>query len=186
MKFLSLLVLSSLALSSTSCGDDEALFTSGQVSVKLNLKEGDVVSERLEDRKNISTESSNPYGAFLNEVDRTFGDSPREIRVEEVSIEISETKDDVATLADLWPGSFDVFFAADDSVSGYTIATASSATNVGPITMTLDENVNRQEVQDLLNSGNFRVGVRGNTEQTSSAKFDTTLNITTAFGVYER
>lgn len=174
-----------IGLSLVGCSDDPA-FTSGQVGISLSLKEGAIVGDQIDSRKNVSTESGNPYGAFISKVQNEFGDTPREIRIEAVSLQIQDTKDDVAVFEDLWPESVQVFLAADDTVSGFTVASVEGPTGLGPINVPTRPVEDTTALETLLESGNFRVGVRGKTALTDAAKFDTKVAVTLTFGVYER
>lgn len=174
-----------VALTLVGCSDDPA-FTSGQVGISLGLKEGAIVGDQIDTRKNVSTESGNPYGAFVSKVENEFGDTPREIRIEAVSLQIQDTKDDVAVFEDLWPETAEVFLAADDTVSGFTVATVQNPTGLGPIDLVVQPVEDATALGTLLDSGNFRVGVRGKTGLTSASKFDTKIAVTLTFGAYER
>ncbi len=183
---ISLLLISCfVGLALVGCSDDP-VFTSGQVGISLGLKEGAIVGDQIDSRKNVSTESGNPYGAFIQEVKDEFGDSPREIRIEAVSLQIQDTKDDVAVFQDLWPESVEVFLAADDTVSGFTVASVQGPTGLGPINVPTRPVDDATALETLLASGNFRVGVRGKTALTTASKFDTKVAVTLSFGVYER
>lgn len=185
MRFSTLLLLAAFSSSTLlGCSDDPA-FTSGQVGISLGVKEGDIVGDQIDSRKNVSTESGNPYGAFISKVEDEFGDSPREIRVEAVTLQIQESKDDVSVFEDLWPETVNVFLAADDTVSGFVVASIDSPAGLGPINVPIRSVDDADGLGQLLESGNFRVGVRGKTDLSETSKFDTKIAVTLTFGAYE-
>lgn len=74
MQKLSLLVLVVLA----ACGDDPVSF-SAPVGINLKAKSGDVSNNVVSDEKGITTESSNPYGAFVTDARAQIGRDPGSI-----------------------------------------------------------------------------------------------------------
>ena len=68
------------------CGDSDPRFASDQIAITLSLKENNIVGTTVEERKNVSTEVSNPYANFLKIVEEEFGEKPVEIKVESVSV----------------------------------------------------------------------------------------------------
>lgn len=170
----------------TGCGEDEPRFASDQISIKIGVKEGDVVGTQVEGRKNVSTEVSNPYAHFLQIIQEEFGDDKVEIKVEGVTLQLIETKDDVAVFEDLFSGTVEVFLSPDDTAAGYVVGTTDSLTGSGPTPM--EEGPAARDLRsfiDTLMSGTFRVGIRGETALTPASKFDCKIAITLSFGAYD-
>lgn len=169
------------------CGsEDEPILVTDQIGIALNLKDDDVVAGVVEDRKNISTEQSNPYGRFLDAIVSRFGADPVEIRVDGVSIALQEAKDDVANLEDLFAGEVEVFLAPDDQAAGYVVGTLGSVSGRGPHAMDLGPDADQlRPFAETLRGGSFRVGVRGATVTDPGRKFDVKLSVTLTFGAYE-
>lgn len=185
-KYVQVLVLGLMVAGASACGEDPSN-VSDQIGIKLSLKEGDVTGSTVETRKNISTETSNPYAAFLEAVKAEYGDqTPSEIRVEKVVLQLVDAKDDVAVLEDLFNGKVEVFLAPDDAAVGYIVGTIDSPTGSGPHDME-----RATEAGDLVNfldtmlAGSFRVGIRGSTPRSANDKFTGELTATLSFAAYE-
>lgn len=185
--YLSLIVLSLLTIN-ISCSDDEdPVNVSDQIGIKITLKEDDITGNTIDDRKNISTEQSNPYAQFITQINTELGNvEPSEIRVEGVVLNLESVKDDVATLEDLFTGTVEVFLASDDQTVGYTIGTIDNPEGTGPIEMNLaTEPGDLVPFLDQLLSGTFRVGIRSETPRTNSDKFEAVLTVTITFAAYK-
>jgi hypothetical protein len=178
-----------LALAATAllaaCDEDPVVATDLIVIQLSGIKEGDVADGVVSKSKNVSTESGNPYHAFLVEARAVLGRDPSRIRVDAVQITLDGSTTGIASFADLFNADAEVFLDAD---VGGTVAVArvTGPTGTGPVTLEVvstDETL--APIMAALLSGDFRVGVRGTTLRTSADDFDARVDVRIGFGAYE-
>lgn len=173
------------------CGDDPINYSD---QVVLNLK-GDadkvnVSTNVLTDEKNITTESGNPYGAFVNDARGALGHDPSRIEVESVSLLLGAASE-VASLGAVWDGQVDVLFVMDTSENSYPVASAivdEEVTDGGPAELEVTFDPDTVSDVDLAKfiAGSFKVVLRGTVQQSfadSTAKTEQQVSLT--FAAYE-
>ena len=67
------------------CGDDPVNY-SAPVGIELKAKSGDVTNNAITEEKGITTESGNPYGAFITEAKNRIGHDPSRIELHDVTV----------------------------------------------------------------------------------------------------
>jgi hypothetical protein len=125
------------------CGDDPVQF-SEPVGIELKAKSGDVVNSTVDANKGITTESGNPYGAFVTEAKAKLGKDPSSIEVDKVTLTLSKfVADAMAKLGGAQPSSIEV-----DKV---TLTLGAQSTNVSALEQVVTGDV---YVQFLTNDTN--------------------------------
>lgn len=167
------------------CEEDPVGTTENIVIQLSGIKEGDIVSGVVEKSKNITTESGNPYGAFLQHVRTALGRNPSRIEVIRAEITLDDSSRGVISLADLFSGQVDVYLDAD--VGGTVpVARVTGPTGMGPVGCSIIATPDTlAPIMDALLSGNFRVGVRGATNRLPTDDFDARLDVRIGFAAYE-
>ena len=151
------------ALALAACGSDPVSF-SQPVGINLKAKSGDVTNTAISETKDITTETSNPYGAFITDArGKLGGKDPSTIEVSNCTLTLGGTSTNVATLDQVFTGDVDVAFITNDSNNTYDVAHVTSPTGAGPDTMSVVfdySTVSSVDVPKFLN-GSFKVVVRG-------------------------
>lgn len=167
------------------CGDDPVSAT-GRIVIRLSgMNEGDIVGGTLEEMKNISTESGNPYAAFVRDAEAALGREPGRIDVTAVQITLSGDSRGVAGLEEVFTGPVDVFLEAD--VGGrVAVGRVTNPTGTGPVDCSVvSSSATLDAIRAALLSGSFRVGVSGSTPRTPTDNFDAQIDIGVGFAAYE-
>lgn len=172
-------------LGAVSCDDDEPVAETGTIVIQLSgIKQGDIHDGVVEKDKNVTTESGNPYGAFLQAARTALGHDPSRIEVTSVSITLGGDSRGVASFADLFSGETNVFLRADVGGTVY-VARVTNPTGVGPVTCeVIADEAALAPIRDALLSGNFRVGVRGPTNRLPTDDFDARIDVQIGFAAY--
>jgi hypothetical protein len=173
------------ALALPACAEDPVLATDLIVITLSDINENDITSGVVEERKNISTESGNPYGEFLREARRILGRDPGRIRVESVQITLDGSSRGVDGFQDLFPGEVNVFLDASAGGTVY-VGRTSAPTGMGPVVLSvISSDDSLAPIMDALLGGSFHVGVQGATHRLEHDDFDAGINIRIGFGAYE-
>lgn len=115
------------------CGDDPVNY-SAPVGIELKAKSGDVAANAINEEKNITTESGNPYGAFVAEAQRKLGKDPSSIDVDKVTLTLNVAKSmGVSAMEQVITGDVAVQFIMNDTNNPFTVAHFASPTGVGPV-----------------------------------------------------
>ena len=69
----------------TACGDDPVSYSS-PVGINLKAESGAVSGTAISDEKGITTESGNPYGAFVTEARKALGRDPSRIELDGLTL----------------------------------------------------------------------------------------------------
>lgn len=177
-----LVALSAVAL--PAC-DDDPVASTGTIVIQLSgINEGDIRSGVVENSKNVTTETGNPYRIFLDEARTVLGRPPGRIRVTSASITIDGSSRGVASLADLFTGEVNVFL--DANVGGTVpVARTTDPAGMGPVAFRIvagDDDL--APIMTALLAGDFRVGVNGPTPRLPSDDFDARLDVRIGFSAY--
>jgi hypothetical protein len=178
------LVLSSVI--PAGCDDDDPVSSTGEIVIQLSgIKEGDIVSGVVEKSKNVTTESGNPYGAFLTDARAALGGDPGRIEVTSARITLAEGSRGIAAFEALFDGDVDVFLSAD--VGGTVpVARVHAPTGSGPVTCeVVAGSSDLAPILAALRSGSFRVGIRGHTPRLETDDFDARVDVRIGFAAYE-
>jgi hypothetical protein len=167
------------------CGSDPVSY-SAPVGINLKAKSGDVAGTAINEDKNITTETSNPYGAFVSAATTKLGRAPGRIDVDQATLVLGAQSTGVAKLEDVFTGTLDVSFVINDTDHTYEVGTLSNPTGVGPIDLALTgEDVAAQDLTKYLD-GSFKVVMRGTAAAGFSAKgAEAALQLTFTFAAFE-
>jgi len=178
-------VLSGLVLG---CGSDPVSY-SAPVGINLKAKSADVANATVQDEKNITTESGNPYGAFVSDARLALGgQNPTEIALERVTLTLGGGSNGVTGLEQIFAGQVDVLFVTNDSNNTYLGAHVVDPTGVGPVELEIDfasEDWQGGDFDKLL-GGSFKVVVRGAAAADFQGKgSEADLQVTFSFAAFE-
>jgi hypothetical protein len=171
------------------CGDDPLSY-SAPVGINLKAKSSDTVNNVVTDDKNITTESGNPYGAFVADARRELGRDPGSIDVDQVELLLGAGSTGVTRLGEVFTGNVEVLLEMADTNNTYVAASGeiAAATTGGPVT--IDSTFAADDVPDLdyakLLSGSFKVVLRGPAATGFATKgADAEVQVTLTFAAYE-
>lgn len=146
------------------CGDDPITF-SQPVNINLKAKSDDTQSGVVTTDKGITTESSNPYGAFVSDAMARIGGEPSRIEVDLVELSLGGGSMGVAQLGEVFDGNVELLFQMNDTNNSYSVATQpiDVATTAGPIAFdaTFESDGVPDADYDKLLGGGFKVVLRG-------------------------
>ena len=169
------------------CGSDPVSY-SAPVGIEVHAKSGDVTMSVVTEQKDITTESGNPYGAFIKDaMTKLGGKDPTRIEIDKLTITLGAQSTGVATLDEVLSGDVDVAFLANTSNNTYDAGHIMNPTGVGPDDM--DPNfdwsmVATQDVAQMLN-GSFKVVLRAPAAANFTTKgADATLQLTFTFTAF--
>jgi hypothetical protein len=171
------------------CGDDPVSY-SAPVGISLKAKSADTVNGTVADEKNITTESGNPYGAFIGDARALIGRDPGIIDVDSVELSLGAGTTGVAGLGDVFTGNVNVVFQMNDTNNAYPVAVATidAGTAAGPVAFEIT--FAAEAIPDLdyvkLLLGSFKVITRGTAAPAFSTKgAEANLQITMTFAAFE-
>ena len=170
------------------CGTDPVNY-SAPVGIELHAKSTDVNMSVVTAQKDITTESGNPYGAFINSAKAKLGGKdPSRIEIDNLTLTLGGQSTGVSKLDDVLSGDVDVAFLANTSNNTYDAGHVMNPTGVGPDTITPDfewSMVAMQDVAQMLN-GSFKVALRGPAATGFTTKgADATLQLTFTFTAFQ-
>jgi hypothetical protein len=180
-----LLLASSLLLAA--CGTDPVSY-SAPVGIEIKAKSGDVSQTVVTEQKDITTESGNPYGAFIADaMAKLGGKNPSRIEIDQMTLTLGAQSTGVTTLDGVLSGDVDVAFLANNSNNTYDAGHIMTPSGVGPDDMAPSfdwSKIAPQDVQQMLN-GSFKVVLRGPAAASfASAGADASLQVTFTFTAF--
>ncbi len=157
-KMTSLAMLVSLA----ACGDDPLSY-SGPVAINLKAESGAVNGTAISDEKGITTESGNPYGAFITDAQATLGHDPSRVEIDQLALTLGAQSTGVTALDQVYAGDVDVLFLMNDTNNTYTAGRISNPTGPGPLDVGVLFDSAMVADQDWAKfvGGSFKVIIRG-------------------------
>jgi len=186
----SILFALALAVPLAACGDDPTGYSS-PVGINLKAKSGDVQSGVISDEKGITTESGNPYGAFVTDARAALGGAdPARIEVDSATLVLGASSTGVLTLGEVFGGTVEVLFIMNDTNNTFAVGTAAidATTSAGPVALDIgfaSDGVLGDDWTKLL-GGSFKVVVRGPAAAGFTTKgADADLQTTFTFAAYE-
>jgi len=183
MKYLIPLAL----LSVTACGADPVNF-SAPVGINLKAKSGEVANNAISDDKGITTESGNPFGAFISDAHNKLGQDPSRIEIDKLTLLVSATSIGITRLEEVYTGDVDVAFITNDTNNTYDAGHVMNPTGFGPVDVTVafhSEDVSPADFTKILN-GSFKVVIRGPAAASFSTKgAEANLQLTFTFAAFE-
>jgi hypothetical protein len=176
-----------LACALAGCSDDPVSF-SAPVGINLKAESGDVTGAALSDEKGITTESGNPYGAFVSDARAKIGGDPARIEIDSLTLTLGADSTGVTGLDQVYTGDVDVLFQMNDTNNTYPAGRITNPTATGPVAVgvQLDSDAVSDPDWTKFIGGNFKVVIRGTAAtdfSTKGAKADLQLNFT--FAAYE-
>jgi hypothetical protein len=151
----------------------------------LKVKSGDVSNNAISDQKAITTESGNPYGAFVTDAHAKLARDPARIEVENLTLTLGGQSIGVTTLQEVYTGDVDVAFITNDTNNTYDVGHIMNPMGVGPDTVDvsfLSSQVPSADFSKML-TGSFSVVIRGPAAamfSTKGAEADVQLTFTFA------
>ncbi len=161
------------------CSDDDdgTVGHSGDIAINQNLSQGDVVAGALANEKNITTESGNPCGKFINDAETVLGRPPSSIRVDEVMIELTIGDVGITGLSSLWDGVVTVSFVTP--LMAVPVAEGPVDASTGPILLPVTAIPSDFDpVIDDIVACNYAVRVSGNAAAGLPGTFNATVAVT--------
>jgi hypothetical protein len=169
------------------CGDDPVSF-SAPVGINLKVKSGDVSNNAITDEKGITTESGNPYGAFVNDAHGKLGKDPARIELDKLTLTLGAQSTGVTLLEQVYTGDVDVAFITNDTNNTYDVGHIMNPTGVGPASVDVVFDSDAVSPADFVKilGGSFKVVVRGPAAASFSTKgAEASLDLTFTFAAFE-
>jgi hypothetical protein len=183
-----LVTAAALALTLAACGSDPVSF-SAPVGINLKAKSGDVAQSVISETKDITTESGNPYGAFVSDARAKLGGKdPSAIELDSVTLLLGAQSTGVTALEQVFTGDVDVAFVINDSNNTYDVGHIMSPTGAGPASLAVSFDSGKIAPQDWTKflGGSFKVVVRGTAASTFAGKgAEANLQVTFTFDALE-
>lgn len=157
------LILAGALVAIGACGSDPVNF-SQPVGIELKAKSSDVTTAAVSETKDITTESGNPYGAFVADAKTHLGGhDPSRIELPSVTLALGGQSTGVAKLDDVFTGDVDVAFVMNSTNNTYDVGHIMNPTGVGPSSLDVSFDSTQLASQDwpLFLNGQFKVVIRG-------------------------
>jgi len=187
MRFSSFAVVLGVLLLS-GCGDPVSF--SAPVGINLKTKAGDVRNGVVTQDKGITTESGNPYGAFISEARSELeGKDPGTIEIPSLTLLLGAQSTGVTALEQVFTGKVEVLFVMNDTDNTYPVGNIENPKGPGPVDLdvTFDSDTITGEDRTKLLGGAFKSVIRG-PAATSFAppnNAEASLQLTFTFEAYE-
>jgi hypothetical protein len=152
------------------------------------VKSGDVANNAVSDDKAITTESGNPYGAFVNDAQTKLGKNPTRIEIDDLTLTLGGQSTGVAALDQIYTGDVDVAMVMNDTNNTYDVGHAMNPIGVGPLAVDIAFSSAAVAPADFakLLAGSFKVVIRGPAAATFSGKgAEANLQLTFTFAAFE-
>lgn len=115
------------------CSDDPVNY-SAPVGIELKVKSGEVsAANALTPEKSITTESGNPYGAFVADAENALGRDPGNIVLEKLELTLGAQSTNVVGLEQVMTGDVYVKFLTNDTNNTFTVGHFPSPMGQGPV-----------------------------------------------------
>jgi hypothetical protein len=172
----------------TACGSDPVQY-SAPVGIELKAKSGDVSGNVISEQKDITTETGNPYGAFMTSSMASLGGhAPSRIEIDQLTLTLGAQSTAVTALEQVLTGDVDIAFLVNDSSNTYDAGHVMNPTGVGPVDVhpQFDWSMVAPTDQVRILNGSFKVAVRGSAAAEFAAKGATaSLQVTFTFTSFE-
>lgn len=166
------------------CGDDPVSY-SAPVAINLKAESGAVNGTVISDEKGITTESGNPYGAFVSDARSQLGGDPGRVEIDELALSLGAGSTGVTALDQVYTGDVEVLFLVGDTNNTYPVGRVENPAGSGPVGVDIlleSDQIGEQDWDKYL-SGGFKVVIRGTAAAdfaTKGAKADIQLAFTFA------
>jgi hypothetical protein len=168
----------------SACSDDPVSY-SAPVGINLKAESGAVNGTAISDEKGITTESGNPYGAFVADAQAKLGGDPSRIEIDKITLTLGAQSTGVTALEQIYTGDVDVLFLMNDTNNTYPIGRVTNPSGTGPVDVGVlldSDSVSDPDWPKFL-GGSFKVVIRGTAATdfaTKGAKADLQVNFTFA------
>jgi hypothetical protein len=179
-----ILLLAFASVLASACGSSDPVTYSAPVGISLDVRSSDVVATQIHVDKNISTETGNPYGAFVNAATKALGRAPSRIVVTSATLTLdAASSTQVTALEQVFTGQVRTSFQPNGSSNSYPVASVTSPTGTGPVPMAVTFDSTSMTPADFgdLVGGAFKVVLAGTATTdfaNGSAKADLTATLT--------
>lgn len=182
-------LLASLSLIAVAACTNDPVGYSSPVGIELKAKSGDATDSIITERKDITTESGNPYGAFTNAATAQLGGkAPSRIELDKLTLTLGAQSTNVTALEQVVTGDVDIAFLINNSNNTYDAGHVMNPTGVGPVTMnaTFDWDSLTAADQTAMLNGSFKIVLRAPTAAGfAAANADVELQPTFTFTAFE-
>ena len=113
-RFVGIFVIGLLA----ACGDDPVSY-SAPVGINLKAESGEVNGTAISDEKDITSETGNPYGAFISDSRELIGGDPTRVELDSLTLTLGAQSTGVTALEQVYVGDVDVLFLMHESNNTY-------------------------------------------------------------------
>jgi hypothetical protein len=151
-------------LALATCGGENVASYSGPVGINLKEKSSDVMNGTVTTEKSITSESGNPYGAFIAAARTNLGGvDPSSVELTSGALLLGAGSTGATALDQVLTGQVDVLFVTNGSNNTYPAATMTNPTGPGPDDLQITLNTSAFSAQDRadLLAGSFKVVLRG-------------------------
>jgi hypothetical protein len=169
------------------CGGDDPVSYSQPVGINLKAESGAVSGSALSDEKGITTESGNPYGAFITGANNKLGHEPGRIEIDSIALTLGAGSTGVLALEQIYVGPVEVLFLMNDTNTTYAAGTVIDPSGT---TKAVNVSFDPDKISDVdwpkFVGGSFKVVIRGTAATgfaTKGAKAD--LQLTFTFAAFE-
>ena len=151
------------AVLAMACGAKDPVNYSAPVGISLDVKPGDATGGTIRVDKNITTESGNPFGAFVNEAVKALGGNPSRIVLTSASLALEPSSTNVTTLPQVFTATTRLSFQSNGTSTLYPAASVAQPAGAGPVPMlvSFDSASMTPADYDALVSANFKVVLTG-------------------------
>jgi hypothetical protein len=188
MRVGSLVVMLGVVLLS-GCGDD-AVSYSAPVGINLKTKASDTKTGVVSQDKGITTESGNPYGAFISEArGKLDGKDPARIEISSLTLLLGAQSTGVTALEQVFSEKVEVLFVMNDTNNSFPVGSVTKPTGGGPVALdvTFDSDAITGQDRDKLLNGGFKTVIRGGaaTGFSATSSAEANLQLTFTFQAFE-
>lgn len=170
------------------CGTDPVK-VSEPVGIELDAKSGDTQNATVSELKDITTESGNPYGAFVNDaMTKLGGHEPGTLDIDHMTLTLGAQSTGVSSLDEVVTGDVDVSFLVNSTNNTYDAGHVMNPTGIGPVGMdpAFDWTQVTAEDRTTMLNGSFKVVLRGPAATGFSTKgADARLQVTFTFTAFK-
>jgi hypothetical protein len=111
-------------VATVACGDDPVAVSS-PVGLTMKTKSDDAKDGTISEEKNITTESGNPWGAFVKQAEDELGGPPGDIELDRLTILLAASSTGVTELRQVFAGAIAVQFELEKSNNLVTVGSGS-------------------------------------------------------------